>query len=73
MTWRITEAQISRVRELARSSCCNCVDGNCLLLVSIPAPGNRQSGNLETAVPAFRKPVFRCLGNRCPAGACIRC
>ena len=32
MTWRITEAQIIRVRELARSSCCNCLDGNCLLL-----------------------------------------
>ena len=32
MTWRITEAQVGRVQELARSSCCNCLDGNCLLL-----------------------------------------
>ncbi len=32
MTWRITEAQVYRVQELVRSSCCNCVDGNCLLL-----------------------------------------
>lgn len=32
MTWRITEAQVGRVQELARSSCCNCVDGKCLLL-----------------------------------------
>lgn len=31
MTWRITEAQGGRVQELAWS-CCNCVDGNCLLL-----------------------------------------
>ena len=32
MTWRITEAQVGRVQELARSSCSNCLDGNCLLL-----------------------------------------
>ena len=32
MTWRVTEAQIGRVQELALSSCCNCVDGDCLLL-----------------------------------------
>ena len=32
MTWRITEAQVGRMQELARSSCSNCLDGNCLLL-----------------------------------------
>ena len=32
MAWRITEAQVGRVQALARSSCCNCVDRNCLLL-----------------------------------------
>ena len=32
MTWRITEAQVGRVQELARSCCCNCLGGNCLLL-----------------------------------------
>lgn len=31
MTWRITEAQVGRVQELAWS-CRNCADGNCLLL-----------------------------------------
>jgi len=32
MTWRIKEVQVSRVQELARSCCCNCLDGYCLLL-----------------------------------------
>ncbi len=32
MRWKITEAQVEPVRRLVRSGCCNCVDGNCLLL-----------------------------------------
>ncbi len=32
MTWRITEEQAAQVQRLARSDCCNCSDGNCLLL-----------------------------------------
>ncbi len=32
MRWKITEAQVEPVRQLVRSGCCNCVDGNCLLL-----------------------------------------
>lgn len=32
MTWRITEEQAAEVQRLARSDCCNCSDGNCLLL-----------------------------------------
>ena len=29
---RITPKQVRTVRRLARDQCCNCVDGNCLLL-----------------------------------------
>ena len=29
---KITGRQSAKVRKLARSTCCNCVDGNCLLL-----------------------------------------
>ena len=36
-------------------------------LLNIPVAGNRQSGNLETAVPARWEPLFRRIGNRCPA------
>lgn len=32
MRRKITEAQVEPVRRLVRSGCCNCVDGNCLLL-----------------------------------------
>lgn len=32
MRWRLKEEQVEPVRQLARSGCCNCVDGNCLLL-----------------------------------------
>ncbi|MBQ6117132.1 MAG: cysteine-rich VLP domain-containing protein [Oscillospiraceae bacterium] len=32
MTWSITPQQVELVQRLARSDCCNCVDGNCLLL-----------------------------------------
>ena len=32
MTWKITPQQVVPVQRLARSDCCNCVDGNCLLL-----------------------------------------
>ena len=32
MTMRLTKAQAGRVHALARSSCCNFADGNCLLL-----------------------------------------
>ena len=32
MRWKITEAQAEPIRQLVRSGCCNCVDGNCLLL-----------------------------------------
>ena len=32
MRWKITEAQVEPIRQLVRSGCCNCVDGNCLLL-----------------------------------------
>lgn len=32
MTWRITEEQAEQVQRLAWSDCCNCSDGNCLLL-----------------------------------------
>ena len=42
-------------------------------IMSIPEPGTRQSGNLETVVPAFWKPAFRRIGNRCPAGYCSGC
>ena len=29
---KTTEKQSAKVRKLARRTCCNCVDGNCLLL-----------------------------------------
>ena len=29
---KLTRKQSAKVRKLARSKCCNCVDGNCLLL-----------------------------------------
>ena len=32
MRRKITETQVEPVRRLVRSGCCNCVDGNCLLL-----------------------------------------
>lgn len=32
MTLWITQEQAADVKRLARSSCCNCVEGNCLLL-----------------------------------------
>ena len=32
MILRITAKQSAKVRRLARRECCNCVDGNCLLL-----------------------------------------
>ncbi len=32
MRWKITETQVEPIRQLVRSGCCNCVDGNCLLL-----------------------------------------
>ena len=32
MSMKITKVQSKRVQELARSNCCNCIDGNCLLL-----------------------------------------
>ena len=42
-------------------------------VMNIPAAEYRQSGEMETAVPAFWVPTFRRNGNRCPVGACIRC
>ena len=42
-------------------------------LMNIPVAEYRQSGKMETANPAFWKPAFRRNGNRCPAGACVRC
>ena len=32
MILKITTKQSAKVRRLARRECCNCVDGNCLLL-----------------------------------------
>ena len=32
MIQKITAKQSAKVRKLARRECCNCVDGNCLLL-----------------------------------------
>ena len=32
MRWRLKEEQVEPVRQLARNKCCNCVNGNCLLL-----------------------------------------
>ena len=32
MILKVTAGQAGRVRKLARGKCCNCVDGNCLLL-----------------------------------------
>ena len=32
MILKLTAKQSARVRKLARRTCCNCVDGNCLLL-----------------------------------------
>ena len=32
MTLKLTAKQSAKVRKLARRECCNCVDGNCLLL-----------------------------------------
>ena len=32
MVLKITRKQSAKVRKLARRMCCNCVDGNCLLL-----------------------------------------
>ena len=32
MILKITAKQSAKVRKLARRECCNCVDGNCLLL-----------------------------------------
>lgn len=32
MILKITAKQSKKVRKLARRKCCNCVDGNCLLL-----------------------------------------
>ena len=32
MRWKIKPEQVEPVRQLARSGCCNCSDGNCLLL-----------------------------------------
>ena len=32
MILRVTAGQAGRVRRLARGKCCNCVNGNCLLL-----------------------------------------
>ena len=44
-----------------------------LTQMNIPAAGYRQSGEMETVVPAFWKPLFRRFGNRCPARACSGC
>ena len=41
--------------------------------VNIPVAGYRQSGEMETVVPAFWKPLFRRFGNRCPARTCSGC
>lgn len=41
--------------------------------LNIPVLGYRQSGEMETVVPAFWKPLFRRFGNRCPARACSGC
>ena len=32
MVLKLTAKQSAKVRKLARRECCNCVDGNCLLL-----------------------------------------
>ena len=32
MRWKIKPEQVESVRQLVRSGCCNCSDGNCLLL-----------------------------------------
>ena len=32
MILKVTAGQAGRVRKLARGKCCNCVNGNCLLL-----------------------------------------
>ena len=32
MTLKLTRKQSVKVKKLARRECCNCVDGNCLLL-----------------------------------------
>ena len=32
--------------------------------MNIPPSGNRESGKMETAIPANRKPQFRRIGNR---------
>ena len=32
MILKLTRKQSAKVRKLARRECCNCVDGNCLLL-----------------------------------------
>ena len=32
MTLKLTRNQSAKVRKLVRRRCCNCVDGNCLLL-----------------------------------------
>ena len=32
MRWKIKPEQVEPVRQLVRSGCCNCSDGNCLLL-----------------------------------------
>ena len=59
---KITQAQLSKTTGINRG-----------LLLNIPVAEYRQSGKMETANPAFWKPAFRRNGNRCPAGACVRC